>query len=143
MTRTKGQDFEDYCLKRELLMGIFEKGFEKPSPIQEESIPVALAGKDILARAKNGTGKTGGKVLCVCVCVCVCVRACVRACVRVCVCVCVCSSVCLSSVKNNGRTEDNVPPNALFVQPNTAPVLGHVRTKHPPIRIYDSVNLVS
>ena len=30
-----GQDFEDYFLKRELLMGIFEKGFEKPSPVQE------------------------------------------------------------------------------------------------------------
>lgn len=43
---------------RRLLMGIFEKGFEKPSPIQEESIPIALAGRDILARAKNGTGKT-------------------------------------------------------------------------------------
>lgn len=40
-------------------MGIFEKGWEKPSPIQEASIPVALSGKDILARAKNGTGKTG------------------------------------------------------------------------------------
>ncbi len=39
-------------------MGIFEKGFEAPSPIQEESIPIALAGRDILARAKNGTGKT-------------------------------------------------------------------------------------
>ena len=39
-------------------MGIFEKGFEKPSPIQEETIPIALTGKDILARAKNGTGKT-------------------------------------------------------------------------------------
>lgn len=39
-------------------MGIYEKGFEKPSPIQEESIPVALTGCDILARAKNGTGKT-------------------------------------------------------------------------------------
>lgn len=39
-------------------MGIFEKGFEKPSPIQEESIPIALTGSDILARAKNGTGKT-------------------------------------------------------------------------------------
>ncbi len=39
-------------------MGIFEAGFEKPSPIQEESIPVALTGRDILARAKNGTGKT-------------------------------------------------------------------------------------
>lgn len=40
-------------------MGIFEKGWEKPSPIQEAAIPVALSGKDILARAKNGTGKTG------------------------------------------------------------------------------------
>lgn len=39
-------------------MGIFEAGFERPSPIQEEAIPIALAGRDILARAKNGTGKT-------------------------------------------------------------------------------------
>eukprot|EP00842_Homolaphlyctis_polyrhiza_P001924 jgi/Hompol1/2732/HPOL_005719-RA len=52
---TKGNEFEDYYLKRELLMGIFEAGFERPSPIQEESIPIALAGRDILARAKNGT----------------------------------------------------------------------------------------
>jgi len=58
VTATRGNDFEDYYLKRELLMGIFEKGFEKPSPIQEEAIPIALAGRDILARAKNGTGKT-------------------------------------------------------------------------------------
>ncbi|KAF3538757.1 hypothetical protein F2Q69_00021292 [Brassica cretica] len=34
------------------------EGFERPSPIQEESIPIALTGRDILARAKNGTGKT-------------------------------------------------------------------------------------
>ena len=40
-------------------MGIFEKGWEKPSPIQEASIPIALSGRDVLARAKNGTGKTG------------------------------------------------------------------------------------
>jgi ATP-dependent RNA helicase DDX6/DHH1 len=59
VTSTKGNDFEEFCLKRELLMGIFEKGWEKPSPIQEASIPIALSGKDILARAKNGTGKTG------------------------------------------------------------------------------------
>lgn len=39
-------------------MAIFEMGFEKPSPIQEEAIPIALTGRDILARAKNGTGKT-------------------------------------------------------------------------------------
>ncbi|XP_049366122.1 DEAD-box ATP-dependent RNA helicase 8-like isoform X2 [Solanum verrucosum] len=58
VTATKGNDFEDYFLKRELLMGIYEKGFERPSPIQEESIPIVLTGSDILARAKNGTGKT-------------------------------------------------------------------------------------
>lgn len=59
MTDTRGNEFEEFCLKRELLMGIFEKGWEKPSPIQESAIPIALGGKDILARAKNGTGKTG------------------------------------------------------------------------------------
>ncbi|KAK1352847.1 hypothetical protein POM88_052685 [Heracleum sosnowskyi] len=58
VTATKGNEFEDYFLKRELLMGIYEKGFEKPSPIEEESIPMALTGSDILARAKNGTSKT-------------------------------------------------------------------------------------
>ena len=44
-------------------MGIFEKGWEKPSPIQEAAIPIALSGRDILARAKNGTGKTGAYVI--------------------------------------------------------------------------------
>ncbi|XP_057815424.1 DEAD-box ATP-dependent RNA helicase 8 isoform X2 [Cryptomeria japonica] len=58
VTATKGNEFEDYFLKKELLMGIYEKGFERPSPIQEESIPIVLTGSDILARAKNGTGKT-------------------------------------------------------------------------------------
>merc|ERR1719393_1030426 len=63
VTDTKGNEFEDFCLKRELLMGIFEKGWEKPSPIQETSIPVALSGRDILARAKNGTGKSGAYLI--------------------------------------------------------------------------------
>jgi ATP-dependent RNA helicase DDX6/DHH1 len=63
VTATKGHEFEDYCLKRELLMGIFEKGWENPSPIQEASIPIALTGRDILARAKNGTGKTGAYII--------------------------------------------------------------------------------
>lgn len=70
-TRKKTEDvqsrrnvnFEDYFLKRELLMGIFEKGYEKPSPIQEDAIPIALTGKDVLARAKNGTGKTASFVI--------------------------------------------------------------------------------
>ena len=33
-------------------------GFENPSPILEEAIPAILAGKNIIAKAKNGTGKT-------------------------------------------------------------------------------------
>ncbi|KAF7917472.1 uncharacterized protein EAE98_010235 [Botrytis deweyae] len=63
VTATKGLEFEDFSIKRELLMGIFEMGYEKPSPIQEEAIPVALTGRDILARAKNGTGKTAAFVI--------------------------------------------------------------------------------
>lgn len=63
VTATKGHEFEDYYLKRELLMGIFEKGFERPSPIQEEAIPIILAGRDVLARAKNGTGKTAAFII--------------------------------------------------------------------------------
>lgn len=63
VTATKGLEFEDFYIKRELMMGIFEAGFEKPSPIQEETIPVAVTGRDILARAKNGTGKTAAFVI--------------------------------------------------------------------------------
>lgn len=58
VTRTKGNDFQDFSLKREILMGIYEMGYEKPSPIQEEAIPLIKLGNHILARAKNGTGKT-------------------------------------------------------------------------------------
>ncbi|KAM3070056.1 DExD/H-box ATP-dependent RNA helicase dhh1 [Clarireedia jacksonii] len=63
VTATKGLEWEDFTINRDLLMGIFEAGFEKPSPIQEEAIPVALTGRDILARAKNGTGKTAAFVI--------------------------------------------------------------------------------
>ncbi|KAK4379310.1 hypothetical protein RND71_001172 [Anisodus tanguticus] len=53
VTATKGNEFEDYFLKRELLMGIYEKGFERPSPIQEESIPIALTGIVILVPTRE------------------------------------------------------------------------------------------
>lgn len=59
VTSTKGNTFEAFCLKRDLLKGIYEKGWATPSPVQESSIPIALTRRDILARAKNGTGKTG------------------------------------------------------------------------------------
>ena len=63
VTDTKGRDWDDFFLKRELLMGIFEKGFEKPSPVQEEAIPVILQNRNVLARAKNGTGKTAAFII--------------------------------------------------------------------------------
>lgn len=39
-------------------MGLMDMGFDKPTPIQEQAIPVLLEGKDILASAQTGTGKT-------------------------------------------------------------------------------------
>jgi len=42
ITATQGNEFEDYFLQREFPMGIVEKSLERPSPIQEESIPIAL-----------------------------------------------------------------------------------------------------
>jgi len=58
-TATKGKFFEDYCSKRELLMGIVDGGCEQPLPIQEVIVPLALAGKCVLARCSQyGTGKT-------------------------------------------------------------------------------------
>lgn len=62
----KGVEFEDFHLKRELLKGIYEMGWETPSPIQEEAVPIALAGTNVLARAKNGTGKTASFCIPVC-----------------------------------------------------------------------------
>lgn len=50
--------WEDFGLSKEVQLGIYEKGYENPSPIQEESIPIALNGHNLIARAKNGTGKT-------------------------------------------------------------------------------------
>jgi ATP-dependent RNA helicase DeaD len=50
--------FNDFNLKKEILQRLQEIGFEKPSPIQEKSIPVILEGKDVVAQAQTGTGKT-------------------------------------------------------------------------------------
>ena len=43
VTQTKGQEFVHYSLKAPLLLGIHEKGFERPSPVQEEAIPIILS----------------------------------------------------------------------------------------------------
>jgi len=51
-------NFNDFNLKKEILRRLEEIGFEKPSPIQEKAIPVVLEGRDVVAQAQTGTGKT-------------------------------------------------------------------------------------
>ena len=50
--------FTDFNLKSELNQAIEAAGFTEPSPVQADSIPIVLAGKDIVAQAQTGTGKT-------------------------------------------------------------------------------------
>jgi translation initiation factor 4A len=52
-------NWEEVALKRELLKGIYGNGFERPSPIQQKAILPIIQGKDVLAQAQSGTGKTG------------------------------------------------------------------------------------
>jgi ATP-dependent RNA helicase RhlE len=50
-------------LRAELLRAVEEQGYAQPTPIQTQSIPTVLAGRDLLAAAQTGTGKTAGFVL--------------------------------------------------------------------------------
>ena len=50
--------FDQLGLREELLQAVKAKGYTTPTPIQTKTIPVILAGRDILARAQTGTGKT-------------------------------------------------------------------------------------
>lgn len=52
--------FSELGLKPELLKSIEEQGYTTPSPIQAQAIPVVLEGRDVLAAAQTGTGKTAG-----------------------------------------------------------------------------------
>lgn len=61
--RTIHMSFKELGLSQALLNAIEQKGYEKPSPIQEKCIPVVLEGKDVLASAQTGTGKTAGFAL--------------------------------------------------------------------------------
>ena len=55
--------FESLGLKKELVKAVEKKGYTTPSPIQEKAIPLVLEGKDVLASAQTGTGKTAGFTL--------------------------------------------------------------------------------
>jgi len=52
------ESFDDMSLREEVLRGIYAYGFEKPSAIQQRAILPLSKGKDIIAQAQSGTGKT-------------------------------------------------------------------------------------
>ena len=55
--------FKDFLLKPELLRAIMDCGFEHPFEVQQESLPQAMRGTDIVCQAKSGMGKTAVFVL--------------------------------------------------------------------------------
>jgi ATP-dependent RNA helicase RhlE len=61
--QTTQNKFELFKLNRQLLNAIEEAGYTEPTPIQEQAIPLALAGQDILGIAQTGTGKTAAYTL--------------------------------------------------------------------------------
>lgn len=55
--------FKELKLHEDVLQGLDAMGFEKPTPIQEQSIPIIIDNKDIIAVAQTGTGKTAAFLL--------------------------------------------------------------------------------
>ena len=55
--------FNTLGLSKPLLRAVSEEGYSQPTPIQLKAIPVIMEGKDILAGAQTGTGKTAGFTL--------------------------------------------------------------------------------
>ena len=55
--------FDELGLSAPLLRAIDEKGYRQPSPIQAAAIPAVLSGRDLMAAAQTGTGKTAGFTL--------------------------------------------------------------------------------
>ncbi len=52
--------FSELGLRPEILRAVTESGYTTPTPIQQQAIPVVLAGKDVMGGAQTGTGKTAG-----------------------------------------------------------------------------------
>jgi ATP-dependent RNA helicase RhlE len=57
------QLFADLGLSAELARAVADQGYTRPTPVQAQAIPVILQGRDVLAGAQTGTGKTAGFTL--------------------------------------------------------------------------------
>ena len=57
------QSFNELGLDSRLLQGITKQNFQAPTLVQSKAIPLALEGRDVLARAKTGSGKTTAYLL--------------------------------------------------------------------------------
>jgi len=55
--------FSEFNFVAELQEGLDAMGFEKPTPIQEQAIPIIMEGRDLIATAQTGTGKTAAFIL--------------------------------------------------------------------------------
>ncbi len=55
--------FNDFTLRPQLLQAVTELAYDEPTPIQERAIPVVLEGRDLMAAAQTGTGKTAAFAL--------------------------------------------------------------------------------
>jgi len=55
--------FNDLGLSEPLLKAVRDQGYDTPSPIQAQAIPAVLSGRDVMAAAQTGTGKTAGFTL--------------------------------------------------------------------------------
>lgn len=55
--------FTDFNLSDELIAGLNDLQFKEPTPVQEQAIPIVAEGKDLIAAAQTGTGKTGAFVI--------------------------------------------------------------------------------
>ena len=55
--------FADLGLSKDALAAVEKLGYENPTPVQEQAIPLVLEGRDLIAAASTGTGKTAAFLL--------------------------------------------------------------------------------
>jgi ATP-dependent RNA helicase DDX56/DBP9 len=62
-SKTGDNTFANLGLDTRILQAITKQNFQTPTPVQQKAIPLTLEGRDVLARAKTGSGKTAAYLL--------------------------------------------------------------------------------